>query len=161
MRLTDATSVSTGALARPLLRGERAKAFVSELQAAIVRRRPRSKNEAFALINRVLNAVEDRHSGVMWHPGMPIDRDSPRMMPLARDIYAGPALIWQDRPTGVTLAIPEADHYQTRGNDVLIAPNGAFEIWTLKRTSPEGAQVPAVCLVRCPGVDGRVISVAH
>ncbi len=158
MRPTDAISVSNVALARPLSRAERAKAFVLELQAAIAVTRPTSKARALALINATLNAVEDRYSGIVWRPGMPFDRDSGRMLPLADDLYVGPALIWQGKPANVTVDILEADFYQTRGNDVLIAANGAFELWTLQRTASDGAIVPPVCLVRCPGIDGRVIS---
>ncbi len=93
--------------------GARATAFVSELTAAASAHRPASFAEAFALINDIMNSVEDRSSGIAWHPGMPLDRDAGRMLPLADDIKLGQAAGWP-RASDVRINMPLATWYGTQ-----------------------------------------------
>jgi hypothetical protein len=142
-----------------LSKGDRAKIFLALLDAAHLTCPQHSKSGAFALINAAMNAVEDRYSGIAWRPGMIVDRNSERMLPITLDLYQGPVGAFRSELSGVDLIIRTADVYQTRRNHVLVADNGAFELWLSPSVAADGVTMkPGRCLLRVAGDDGRSIT---
>jgi hypothetical protein len=140
-----------------LTRGERSKIFLSLLAAAHAAQIPRSKADAFALVNAAMNTVEDRYSGITYKPNL--ERDCGRMLPMTDDLYVGSATYWSAKPADTDVLIGNADVYETRANFVLVADNGATELWLSPRVTPEGVvEGPAKCLWRAAGRDGLTIS---
>lgn len=93
-----------------------------------------SELEAFELIRKILNSVEDQHSGVSYDPAE--DGSGPRMYPPRKD-----------RRFPVE-GRPDLVRYVTRGQDFFVRQNGAIQIKT---------RLTGAILLEKVGSDGKSI----
>ena len=89
---------------------DRLRGIEAELRAAEA---AANHDEAFALLSKIVNEYEDKHSGVPYAPHAARTMSDGRIYPPEPDAEK-------------VSAIPEARRYRTRGHNVYIGLNGAI-----------------------------------